>query len=135
MVSSKSMKTLIASTALSTKLALLLCAVCMGFLADIQESFAGTQMPCHQEMTTEKETQPPCDMCETSLETWEEKAVIHSDLQNNPVVEFDSVIPKRIEDFSFQLKRIDTLYEAYYPPPMVLLKAVTPNTKTIVLLS
>jgi|GEM_PF-5917594 len=129
------MKTSLALTALSTKLTMLLCVSCMGLFGLIQDSFAEELPPCHQEMVQEDKAQEPCEMCETALEAWEENAVATSEITFTTVTEFSYAIDSIVESFVFELKPLEGFYQAYYPPPQVLLKAVTPNTKTIVLLS
>lgn len=129
------MKTTLALTALSTKLTMLLCVSCMGLFGVVQDSFAADMPPCHQEMTQENEAKEPCEMCETALEAWEENAVANSDIQTVKVTELSFVTDIIAENFALELKPLEGVYQAYYPPPQVLLKAVTPNTKTIVLLS
>jgi len=129
------MKTSLALTALSTKLVMLLCVSCMGLFGLIQDSFAEELPPCHQEMVQEDKAQEPCEMCETALTAWEENAVAASESTLSKVTEFTLGVDSIVEIFAFELKPLEGVYEAYYPPPQVLLKAVTPNTKTIVLLS
>ena len=55
-------------------------------------------------------------------------------IETEDVVEIPS-IDVIVENFTFELKPFEGVYQAYYPPPQALLKAVTPITKTIVLLS
>ena len=129
------MKTTFALTALSTKLAMLLCVSCMGFFGMMQESMAAQPSPCHQEIVQEDEAKEPCEMCETALEAWEENAVASSDVQIIKVTELTFTVDSITKEFVLELKPLEGIYQAYYPPPQVLLKAVTPNTKTIVLLS
>lgn len=130
------MKTSLALTALSTKLVMLLCVSCMGFFGMMENVSAEIKSPCHQEVAQEKEkTKTACEMCETALEAWEENAVATSESTLSKVTEFSFAVDTMAETFAFELKPLEGVYQAYYPPPQVLLKAVTPNTKTIVLLS
>jgi len=129
------MKTTLALTALSSKLTMLLCVSCMGLFGVVQDSFAADMPPCHQEVVQEDEAKEPCEMCEMALEAWEENAVANSDVQIVKVTELSFVTDIITENFVLELKPLEGIYQAYYPPPQVLLKAVTPNTKTIVLLS
>jgi len=129
------MKTSLALTVLSTKLTMLLCVSCMGLFGIIQDSFASELAPCHQEVVQEDKTEAPCDMCETALEAWEEEAVATAEVELTKITDFDFTVDSVIESFTFELKPLEGIYQAYYPPPQVLLKAVTPNTKTVVLLS
>ena len=107
----------------------------MGLFGVIQDSFAADIPPCHQEVVQEDEAKEPCEMCEMALEAWEENAVATSDIQTVKVTELTFVTDNVLENFVLELKPLEGVYQAYYPPPQVLLKAVTPNTKTIVLLS
>lgn len=99
----------------------------------MQEVSAQELPPCHQAAAAEENTSG-CDMCQTALEAWEEKAV--------PVEEIITEIPEpqlfstlSSPTFIFVSKLPTSLYLSYSPPPQAALKAVTPNTKTIVLLS
>ena len=106
------------------------------FFGAMEEIFANKDSnPCHQEIVQEDEAKDPCEMCETALEAWEENAVASSDVQIIKVTELTFTVDNITENFSLELKPLKGTYQAYYPPPQVLLKAVTPNTKTIVLLS
>lgn len=129
------MKTTLALTALSSKLTMLLCVSCMGLFGVIQDSFAADTPPCHQEIVQEDKTQSPCEMCEIALEAWEENAIATSEAVLIKTSELEFVVDTIVQNFEFKLKPFEGIYQAYYPPPQVLLKAVTPITKTIVLLS
>ena len=125
----------LALTTLSAKLTMLLCVSCVGFFGLMQDSFAEELPPCHQEMAQEDQTQTPCEMCETALEAWEENAVAVTETVITNQTESEVAIDVIVENFTFELKPFEGVYQAYYPPPQALLKAVTPITKTIVLLS
>lgn len=129
------MKTTLALTTLSAKLAMLLCVSCVGLFGLMQDSFAADMPPCHQEMVQEDEANEPCEMCETAMEAWEENAVAASETVLTKTSELEFAVGTILQNFEFELKPFEGVYQAYYPPPQVLLKAVTPNTKTIVLLS
>jgi len=129
------MKKCLALATLSTKLSMLLCVSGMGLFGAIQESFAEKQSPCHQEVAQEGKTQAPCEMCKTALAAWEENAIEASAVELIKVPNFTFAIDILVESFIFELSPSVGVYKIYYPPPQVLLKAVTPNTKTIVLLS
>lgn len=124
-----------AVTTLSAKLSLLLCASCMGVPGMVMVELDQEMPPCHQEVAQEDKATEPCEMCEMALEAWEENAVANSDIQTVKVTELIFVTDIIAENFVLELKPLEGAYLAYYPPPQVLLKAVTPNTKTIVLLS
>ena len=128
------MKTTFALTALSTKLAMLLCVSCMGFMGMVQESMAAQPSPCHQEVAQEDEAKEPCEMCETALEAWEENAVTSVENVLVKVTDIQFATESLVQSFDVELKPLAGVYEAYYPPPDVVYKAVTPTTKTIVLL-
>jgi len=90
--------------------------------------------PCHQEVSKKDMTSSPCETCKDALEVWEEEMVSASDTIQEKTVESILSVASVVEIFNFKLNLIG-VYQTYYPPPQVLLKAVTPNTKTIVLLS
>lgn len=129
------MKTSFVLTALSTKLAMLVCVSAMGLFGLVPESIAANPSPCHQEVTQIDETQAPCETCETALEAWEENAVATAEAKIAKVKDTGFAVDSVIERFVLELESLAVLYQTYYPPPQVLLKSVTPNTKTIVLLS
>ena len=128
------MKRILSLTTLSAKLIMLLCVSFMGVFGFIQESFAQEVSPCHQEVVEEDTKGDECDMCEIALDTWEEDALEVVEIQVEDVLEVVFILPHVHDDFVVTTP-LEGLYHAYYPPPEVLLKAVTPNTKTIVLLS
>ena len=128
------MKTTLALTALSTKLTMLLCVSCMGFFGVIQESFAQEIPPCHQAVAQEDKAKEPCEMCETALEAWEKNAVTNIESLLIKVTDIQFTTENLIQSFDIELKPLAGVYEFYYPPPDVIYKAVTPKTKTIVLL-
>lgn len=128
------MKITLALTTLSTKLFMLLCLSFMGVFGLIQDSYAKALSPCHQEVVQTGKAQEPCDMCETALKTWEEKAVTTAEVKSANTTELTFALASLTENFALELKPLEGIYQAYYPPPQVLLKAVTPNTKTVVLL-
>lgn len=130
------MKISLALTALSTKLALLLCVSGMGLFGVIEDAFASEmRSPCHQEMAQDEATQVPCETCETAMEAWEENAVATQETTLTKVEPPLLATERLVENFVFVLKPFEGMYQAYYPPPLVALKAVTPITKTIVLRS
>lgn len=130
------MKTTLALATLSSKFIMLLCMSCMSFFGMTQDSFAQqTNHPCHQEIAQESKKHPLCYMCETTLENGEEGALVISNEILTKVTEFDLPADTAIKRIVFKLKPLEGVYQAYYPPPIVLLKAVTPNTENIVSLS
>lgn len=123
----------LATTTLSVKLSLLLCVIYMGGLNLTGEAFAQLPPPCHQEVAQTEDTEAQCDMCKTALEAWEENAVATSKITLAEVTERALGADSVVENFALELKPLEGVYQTYYPPPQVLWKSVTPNTKTIVL--
>jgi len=104
----------------------------MGLFGSMQKVSA-EKSPCHQAMAQEKNTQKSCNMCIIALEAWEENAISNSKNIVIKVPEFTFVIDSILENFVSTVNPLEGFYYTYYPPPEVILKAVTPNTKTIVL--
>ena len=129
------MKTL-ALTTLSTKILMLLCVSGFGLFGTIQESKASyIENPCHKEFAQKEEKKDLCDVCDIALDAWEEDGVDNSEVKLIEVSEFTLLSSDIVENFISKSKPLEGIYHTYYPPPQVLLKAVTPNTKTIVILS
>jgi len=129
------MKPYIALTALSFKLFMLLCMSCMGLLSAFNDSFAERPSPCHEVIIDEEVAGDPCEMCVTALDVWEENAVIT--LDDSLIVDSDEDLLEEVVPFVFVIDRraLFVLKQEYDPPREVLRKAVTPNTRTIVVLS
>lgn len=128
------MKFTLALTTLSTKLILLLCVSCMGFLGTSKTAVAMPMLPCHQAMEKQSNRTEPCEMCGIVLANWSEQAVATMDIKSAPTKDLTAVITHFEPDSAMVLELLPRNYQAYYPPPQVLLKAVTPTTKTIVLI-
>lgn len=135
MVQIELMKTALALTTLSVKLVMLLCVSGMGLFGIVPNVLAEALPPCHQKMAQTASTQGACETCQTALTAWDTKAVATSKVTLTEVTERALDVDSLVETFALNLQPLAGIYEAYYPPPQVLLKAVTPNTKTIVLLS
>lgn len=126
---------LISLTTLTTKLTMLLCVSCMGFLSVVEEAFGTKNIPCHQmaEVTTEENT-APCEMCVQALEAWEQEATSAETITIKDITDLGKIISDASNfalNFSSQILEN---YLAYYPPPQVLWKSAQPTTKTTVLL-
>ncbi len=128
------MKNFFSFSILSTKIGMLLCVSGLGIFGFIQASVAASPSPCHQEIeNVAADPKPSCDVCETALESLEQRVVFNTEiteLEKTALVVFSDQI---LENFDRQ-KPLMGIYQAYYPPPQVGLKAVTPITKTIILL-
>ena len=129
------MKKTLTLTALSTKIFMLLCMSGMGLFGIIQEALASGPAPCHQEAAVDENDLAPCEMCKTALEAWEENAVTSSEDIFSQITNFEVSIEPTLQDLFILAKPSAGIYTTYYPPPQALLKAVTPNTKTTVILS
>lgn len=106
----------------------------MGFFGLVQNPVVANPSPCHQNVSQE-ETTEPCETCETALDAWEENVVAASEVELKNAPDGTFGVGSITKYFIFESKPLEDFYQAYYPPPRVLIKAVTPNTKTIVLLS
>ena len=129
------MKTSIALTTLAAKFMTLLCVSGLSMMVMPEIISAAPMSPCHEMVQTSKESQEPCEMCETALTAWETNAVSTAEIELTQGTDFESAGEVMVQTFVFELKPFQGIYQAYYPPPQVLLKAVTPITKTIVLRS
>ena len=128
------MKTLFALATLSTKTIMLLCVSCMGLFGVVEDVFAASGSPCHQEIMQNESAGGPCEICQTALEAWDKNAIFVSD---GTLVKISDFLPSGdliAQNFEFSLKPLSGVYERYYPPPEVIFKSVTPNTNTIVLI-
>lgn len=127
-------KNVLTLSTLSLKVALLLCVSCMGFMGVVQDTFADEgRMPCHQEVVEDTSHPGECDMCEVALDVWTQDTVLSADVSfDAPVVVIDFFVWNEVV---IDRSSVFENYQAYNPPPAVLVKSVTPLTKTIVLLS
>jgi hypothetical protein len=128
------MKTIALAT-LSLKLSLLFCVSGIGALSLVQTTLAAPLAPCHQEMVQENQTKAPCDVCDTAMTAWEQDAISTAEVLLAPPTGQEVTLVKNLPSVTFEIKSFVGIYTAYNPPPRVLLNAVTPITKTIVLLS
>lgn len=131
------MKKLLAISALSTKLLMLLCISFMGVVMSMPVSAQeNIDSPCHVQNEIKADSKKitdtsPCSMCETALESLDVEGVFS--FQSLEDAEQKISLPLvAIPDLMIPLK-IFLRYDTYYPPPIVVWKSVTPLTKTIVL--
>ncbi len=120
---------------LSIKLTMLLCISFMGFMSGMSTSMASMQKaPCAQQVSfNDIKKSTSCNICDMAISVWNKATIIPemTGYFNNLEI---SIIPnENSEIIALNTEPINRLYTVYYPPPQALWKAVTPNTKTIVL--
>lgn len=107
----------------------------MGVFDLVQASATEKAPPCHQEVQASDVEEKPCDMCETATNTLDQNAIAVSEVTIKEITEISSDIIQKNPEFFINIPPLEGFYHSYSPPPQALLKAVTPNTKTVVILS
>lgn len=100
-----------------------------------QEVSAKEISPCHMAMETQEntETKTPCSVCENTLHAWE-KDTVFSPEKAFEIKTKSPCINTDLNIFSWDFEVPEKYVFAYSPPPEALAKAITPITKTVVLI-
>lgn len=129
------MKKILTLTTLTTKLLMLLCVSGMGIFSVIDSVTASVNMPCHVQVeSTNKKNIEPCQMCETALDSLDMDGVFALEVSDSNYLENFLADDSAAEPIKTKINLSLDNYQVYYPPPDVLVKSVTPITKTIVLI-
>jgi hypothetical protein len=90
--------------------------------------------PCHVQVPTAKTKNiEPCQICQTALDSLDMDGVFASEVSDSNYLENFLAGDSAVESIKTKITVLLANYHSYYPPPVVLLKSVTPITSTIVL--